>query len=228
MFVLSGFIHLVMCLFKRGFADKFVRNSNKTPDSSQRPPYDRPRCGSPVDGLYCHDCALLQKKLKEVLFIICDEHKSSKDVLNTSKSSNGDSNVVSMPQEPVVFNQDPGENSSQSPPLIEHHCCYGCGNSLDSIFCQRCTCKSCGKGAHYGYNCPPKVLIISNPEPYHDQNVEEFPHTLPSFHPIRYFGDENSLAYDSTPNLVKDSLNVFNPPSQSPMYSYEFCGDDAY
>nr|GEW27629.1 reverse transcriptase domain-containing protein [Tanacetum cinerariifolium] len=106
---------------------KFVRNSNKTPDSSQRPPYDRPRCGSPVDGLYCQHCALLQKKLKEVRFIIYDEHKSSKDVLNTSKSSNGNFNVVSMPQEPVVFNQDPGENSSQSPSLIEHHCCYGCG-----------------------------------------------------------------------------------------------------
>nr|GEU39913.1 hypothetical protein [Tanacetum cinerariifolium] len=83
-------------------------------------------------------------------------------------------------------------------------------------------------GAHYGYNCPPKVLIISNPEPCHDQNVEEFPQTLPSFHPTFHSGDENSFAYDSTPNLVKDSPNVFNPPYQPPMYSYEFCGDDAH
>nr|GEY93889.1 hypothetical protein [Tanacetum cinerariifolium] len=133
-----------------------------------------------------------------------------------------------MPQEPVVFNQDPGEKSSQSPLQIEHHCCYRCGNSLDGIFCQQCTCKSCGKGAHYGYNCPPKVLIISNPEPCHYQNVEEFPQTLPSSHPTYYSGDENSFAYDSTPNLVKDSPNVFNPPSQPLMYSYEFCRDDAH
>nr|GEZ22356.1 hypothetical protein [Tanacetum cinerariifolium] len=92
----------------------------------------------------------------------------------------------------------------------------------------RCTCKSCGKGAHYGYDCLPKVPIISNPEPCHDQNVEEFPQTLPSSHPTCYSGDENSFTYDSTPNLVKDSPYVFNPPSQPPMYSYEFCGDDAH
>nr|GEZ39706.1 hypothetical protein [Tanacetum cinerariifolium] len=70
-----------------------------------------------------------------------------------------------------------------------------------------CTCKSCGKCTHYGYNCSLKVLIISNPKPCHDQNVEESPQTLPSFHPTCYSGDENSFAYDSTPNLVKDSPN---------------------
>nr|GEZ42298.1 hypothetical protein [Tanacetum cinerariifolium] len=90
------------------------------------------------------------------------------------------------------------------------------------------TCKSCGKGAHYGYNRPPKVSIISNPEPCHDQNVEKFLQALPSFHLTCYSGDENSFAYDSTPNLVKDYPNVFNPPSQPPTYSYEFCGDDAH
>nr|GEW25347.1 hypothetical protein [Tanacetum cinerariifolium] len=54
-------------------------------------------------------------------------------------------------------------NSSQNPPHIDERC-YECGDALDGIFCQRCTCKSCGKGAHIGYNCPPKVPIISNPE----------------------------------------------------------------
>ncbi|GJW37022.1 hypothetical protein Tco_0059942 [Tanacetum coccineum] len=43
------------------------------------------------------------------------------------------------PQEPFVVNQDPGQNSSQSPPQINHNCCYECGDSLDDIFCQRCT-----------------------------------------------------------------------------------------
>nr|GEY66951.1 hypothetical protein [Tanacetum cinerariifolium] len=114
--------------------------------------------------------------------------------------------------------QDPGENSSQSPPYIDHHCCYGCGDSLDGIFCQRCTCESCGNDAHHGYNCPPKVLIISNPKPCHDQNVDEFLQTLPSFHLTCYYGDENSFAYDSTPNLVNDSSNISNPPSQPPIF----------
>nr|GEZ05276.1 hypothetical protein [Tanacetum cinerariifolium] len=119
-------------------------------------------------------------------------------------------------------------DSSQSPPHIDHHCCYGCGDSLDDIFCQLCTCKSCGNSAHHGYNCSPKVPIISNLEPCHDQNVKEFPQTLPSFHPTYYSRDENSFSYDLTPSLVNDSPNVFNPPSQPLMYSYEFCEDYAH
>nr|GEZ15064.1 hypothetical protein [Tanacetum cinerariifolium] len=184
-----GALYTKSCACSKGdFVDKFVRDPNKTPDSSQRPSHDCPKCGSPVDGLYYRHCALLRKKLKE----------------------------------------DPDENSSQSPPQIDHHCCYGCGDSLDDIFCQRCTCKSCGNDAHHGYNSPPKVSITFNPEPCHDQNIDEFPQNLPSFHPACYSGDENSFAYDSTPNIVNDSPNVFNPPSQPPMYSYEFCGDDAH
>nr|GEU57716.1 transposase, MuDR, MULE transposase domain protein [Tanacetum cinerariifolium] len=127
-----------------------------------------------------------------------------------------------------MIQQGPGENSSQSPPHIDHHCCYGCSESLDSIFCHQYTCESCGNGAHYGYNCPPKVPIISNSEPCHNQNVDEFPQTLPSFHPTCYTGDENSFAYDSTPNLVDDSPNDFNPPSQPLTNSYEFCGNGAH
>nr|GEW80663.1 hypothetical protein [Tanacetum cinerariifolium] len=117
---------------KGGFVDKFVRVPNKTPDSSQRPPHDCPKCGNPVDGLHCRQCALLWKKLKKVWFTICDEHKIFKDFLNTFELSNDNSNVVNAPQEPFVFNQDPCENSSQSPPHIDHHCCYGYGDSLDA------------------------------------------------------------------------------------------------
>nr|GEU29363.1 hypothetical protein [Tanacetum cinerariifolium] len=109
--------------------------------------------------------------------------------------------------------------------LMDH---FGCMPTvLDSIFCHQCTCESCGNGAHYGYNYPPKVSIISNPEPCHNQNINEFPQTLPSFHPKCYSRDENSFAYDSSPNFVDDSLNVFNPPSQPSTYSYEFFGNDA-
>nr|GEZ81682.1 hypothetical protein [Tanacetum cinerariifolium] len=54
-----------------------------------------------------------------------------------------------------------------------------------------------------------------------------FPQTLPSFHPTCYSGDENSFAYDSTPDSVNDSSNILNPPSQPLLYSYEFYGNDA-
>nr|GEX94887.1 hypothetical protein [Tanacetum cinerariifolium] len=129
--------------------------------------------------------------------------------------------------EPFVVNQDPGENSSQSPPQINHHCCYGCGNSLEDIFCHQCTCELCGKGAHYGYNCPSKVSIVPNPEPFNNQTIDELPQTLPSFDPICYSEDGNSFTYDSKSNLVHDSPNVFDPPLQPPLYSCEFCGNDA-
>ncbi|GJV27486.1 hypothetical protein Tco_1383934 [Tanacetum coccineum] len=206
---------------KGGLVDKIVRDPNKTPDSSQRPPiFEKicPKCGDPVEGLYCRQCALIRKKLEEVF----------QDFQDTSESSNDNTNVVNTPQEPFVFNQDPGENSSQSPPHIDHNCCYECGDSLDDIFCQRCTCESCGNGAHYGYNCPPKVPIISNPEPCHNQNVDEFPQTLPSLHPTCYSGDGSPFTYDSTPNFVNDSPNVSNPPPQPPTYSCEFYGNDAH
>ncbi|GJZ58199.1 hypothetical protein Tco_0613693 [Tanacetum coccineum] len=85
---------------------------------------------------------------------------------------------------------------------------------------------SCGKGAHYGYNCPPQIPIISKPEPCNSQTVNEFPQTLPSVQPTSCTEGKNSFTYDSKPNLVGDSPNVFNPPPQPPIY-YEFCRSDA-
>nr|GFA29562.1 hypothetical protein [Tanacetum cinerariifolium] len=74
------------------------------------------------------------------------------------------------------FNDSPSisANSSQNPPHIDE-CCCECGEALDGIFCQQCTCKSCGKGAHIGYNFPLKVLIISNLEPCNQTMNNELP-----------------------------------------------------
>ncbi|GJX86294.1 hypothetical protein Tco_0337068 [Tanacetum coccineum] len=130
------------------------------------------RCGTPVDGPYCQGCALLRKEFMEGLFTNCVENEFFKDFQDTSESSDDNTNVVNAPREPIVVNQDPGENSSPSPLHIDH-CCHECGDSLDGIFCRQCTCKSCGKGAHYGYNCPPRVPIISNPEPCKNQTIDE-------------------------------------------------------
>nr|GEU50500.1 hypothetical protein [Tanacetum cinerariifolium] len=158
------------------------------------------------------------------MFTYCEENGILQCLLDTSESSYDNTNIANALQKPFVVKQDPGENSSQSPPQINHRCCYGCGDSLEDIFCHQCTCELCGKGAHYGYNCPPKVLIIPDPEPCNNQTIGELPQTLPSFDPTCYSEDGNSFTYDSKSNLVDDSPNVFNPPPQRPKYSYEFYG----
>ncbi|GJY33113.1 hypothetical protein Tco_0417582 [Tanacetum coccineum] len=73
------------------------------PDSSQRPPQNCATCGDSVDGLYCRPCAFLRKCLNEGWYTIHDEN----EILNTSESSNDNTNIVSAPQEPFVVNQDP-------------------------------------------------------------------------------------------------------------------------
>nr|GEV06859.1 reverse transcriptase domain-containing protein [Tanacetum cinerariifolium] len=186
-----------------------------------------------IDGTCCiknrswlplFGCALLQKKFKEDLFTSCVENGILQD---SSEPSNDNTNIVNALREPFVVNQDPGKNSSQSPPQINHHCCYGCGNLLEDIFCHQCTCELCGNGAHYGYNCPPKVSIIPNLEPFNNQTIKELPPTVPSIDQTCYSEDGDSFTYDSTSNLVHDSPNVFDPPPQSQFYSCEFCGNDA-
>ncbi|GJR78781.1 hypothetical protein Tco_0149566 [Tanacetum coccineum] len=180
------------------------------------------KCGTPVDGPYCRGCALLRKKFEEDLLTYCVENGIFQDSQDTFESSDDNTNVINALQEPIVVNQDPGVKSSQGPPLINQNCCYECGDSLDGIFCQQCICKFCGKGAHYGYNCPPKVPIISKPEPC-NQTSDKLSQTLPRFDPTCYFEREVSK-----PNFVDDSPNVFNPPPQTSTYSCELCGNDAH
>nr|GEU57402.1 hypothetical protein [Tanacetum cinerariifolium] len=216
------------CYSEGSLRDRIIYDFNKTPDLSQRPPQNFPQCGNPVDGQYCQGCALLRKKFKEDLFTYCIQNGIFQDFQDTSKPSDDNTNVVNALQEPFVVKQDPGENSSQSPPQINHHCCYGCGDSLEDTFCHQCTCELCGKGAHYGYNCPLKVSIIPDPEPFNNQTIDELPQTLPSFDPTCYSEEGNSFTYDSKSNLAYDSPNDFNPPLQPPTYSYEFCGNEAY
>ncbi|GJV96113.1 hypothetical protein Tco_1547690 [Tanacetum coccineum] len=120
------------CCLKKGLEDKIL--VPKSPQNCAR----CARCGTPVNGPYCQECALLRKKFKEDLFTYCVENEFFKDLQDTSESSDDNTNVVNAPQEPFVGNQDPGENSSPSPSQIDH-CCYECGDSLDGIFYRQCT-----------------------------------------------------------------------------------------
>nr|GFB14409.1 hypothetical protein [Tanacetum cinerariifolium] len=117
---------------------------------------------------------------------------------NISESSDDSTNVVNAPREPFVVKKDHGVNPSHI-----DKCCCECGNALDGIFCQQCICKSCGKGAHIAYNCPPKVPIISNPEPCNQTMNNKLPQTLLSFDSTCYSDKENS-----DDNLREELLNV--------------------
>nr|GFD47475.1 hypothetical protein [Tanacetum cinerariifolium] len=130
-------------------------------------------------------------------------------------------NVVNAPREPYVVKQD---NRSfvekiifRAPDSPDQFHCFHCKDVLrDGEACKRCTCKSCGKDAHIGYNCPSKVPVISNPEPCNNQTIDELPQTVPIFHPTFQSEAKSPFTLDSTPTYVDESPNVFNPLPQSP------------
>nr|GEW56323.1 hypothetical protein [Tanacetum cinerariifolium] len=181
---------------------------------------------SSCGALYTRDCSCSKGSVEDKV-LVPKPHKNCARCAkcghpNISESSNDSTNVVNAPREPFVVKKDHGVN----PPQIDK-CCCECGNALDGIFCQQCICKSYGKGAHAGYYCPPKVLIISNPEPCNQTMNDELPQTLPSFDPTCYSDKENSVPCVSKPNFVDESSNIFNPPPQPTIYSCEICGSDA-
>nr|GEY79293.1 hypothetical protein [Tanacetum cinerariifolium] len=175
-----------------------------------------PKCGHPVNGPYCQGCALVREKLEEYLVTYFQNFQ------NTFESSDDSTNVVNAHRELIVIKTD----HSVNPPHIDK-CCCECGEALDGIYCQQCICKSYGKGAHIGYNCPPKVPIISNPEPCNQTINNEPLKTLPSFDPPCYSKKEKSVPCVSKPNFVDEYSYIFNPPPQPPIYSCEFCESNA-
>nr|GEX91251.1 hypothetical protein [Tanacetum cinerariifolium] len=171
------------------FVDKIIFDLNRAPYSPNQ--FHCFHCKDVLrDGEACKrcTCAKCGSGLGKGLYYICGHNQNS---LNDSPSIS--------------------ETSSQSPPNI-NHCCYACGDLLYGIFYKRCTCKSCGKDAHIGYNCPSKVPVISNPEPCNNQTIDELPQTLPIFHPTFQSEAESPFTLDSTPTYVDESPNVFNPP----------------
>nr|GFC62026.1 hypothetical protein [Tanacetum cinerariifolium] len=139
------------------------------------------RCGYLVDGPNCQGCALLRQELEENLAT------HSLDFQNTFEPSNASTNVVNAPREPYIAKQDNGSfvdeiifDLNRAPDSANQFHCFHCKDVLRDgeackrygIFCKSCTCKSCGKDAHIGYNCPSKVLVISIPELCNNQTID--------------------------------------------------------
>ncbi|GJU52254.1 hypothetical protein Tco_1225968 [Tanacetum coccineum] len=127
-----------------------------TPNSSQQPLRDCPKCGNPVEGPNCQGCALWRKKLKEVWFTICHENGIYQDLLNTYESSDDDTNIANAPRKPFVVKQDPDENSftyDSKPNSV---------NDSPNVFNPppMYFCEFCGNDACYGHYCTPQVPFI--------------------------------------------------------------------
>ncbi|GJS29060.1 hypothetical protein Tco_0489680 [Tanacetum coccineum] len=176
-------------------------------------------CGTPVDGPYCHGCTLIRMKFEKDLFAYCVDNGVFQNFQDTSESSNDNTNVVNAPREPSVVDQDPGVDIPQDSPQIDLNC-YECGDSLNGIFCQKCICEFCGKGAHFGYNCPPKDPIIPELEPCYNQNFDCFPHDSQTL-PQQYFCCENCGGPHET-----YQCQPINETCYEPNPSYDYSGFD--
>nr|GEU29747.1 hypothetical protein [Tanacetum cinerariifolium] len=148
-------------LTTRSLVDKIICDLNKAPDSphlytfsfNQRHCF---HCKDVLeDGEFYQRCTCTRcgSGFSKGLCLICGYNHNS---LNDS---------------PSIF-----ENSSQSPPQINHHCCYGCGDPLE-------------------------VPIIPNPEHFNNQTIKELPPTFPSFDSKSDLVHDYPNVFDPPPQL---------------------------
>ncbi|GJU44713.1 hypothetical protein Tco_1201979 [Tanacetum coccineum] len=179
-------------------------------------------CGDLLHGLNCLECDLTRKILE----------KAFQKFQNTSKSSNDNSNVVNAPREPFVFPTRPQVSiPSQHSPLIDQKCCCECGDSLDGIFCQRCTSmqkkeeenriaeEQAAKDAIGRIPILiPKVVPKECDVPFHD-----------NYPPLEHFKDQSENSLDSNVDSTSTDEDSFSsndveyveasPPNSEPVSS---------
>nr|GEY60425.1 hypothetical protein [Tanacetum cinerariifolium] len=161
--------------------DNIICNLNKTPDLSQRPTQNCPKCGNPIDGQYCQGCALLRKKFKEDMFTYYIENGILQD---SSEPSNDNTNVANALREPFVVNQDPEPFNNQTVdellptvPSFDPTCYSEDRNSFTYDYKSNLvhdspnvfdlppqlslySCEFCENDARYGHCCTSQVSII--------------------------------------------------------------------
>ncbi|GJY79742.1 hypothetical protein Tco_0485543 [Tanacetum coccineum] len=86
------------CCSKGGLEDKIL---------VPKPPQNCATCRDPVEGLYCRPCAFVRKCLNEGWYTIHDEN----EILNTSESSNHNTNILLDSQNELLNSQNELLNS---------------------------------------------------------------------------------------------------------------------
>nr|GEZ12681.1 hypothetical protein [Tanacetum cinerariifolium] len=103
--------------------------------------------------------------------------------------------------------------------------CPKCGNPVDGHYCQGCALlRKKFKEDLFTYCIENEILQDSSVPSNDNTNVVN---ALQEPFVVNQDPDGNSFTYDSRSNLVHDSPNDFNLPSQPPLYSCEFCRNDA-
>nr|GEW65151.1 hypothetical protein [Tanacetum cinerariifolium] len=196
---------------------------DKTPDLSQRPPQNCPKCGNPVDGHYCQGCALLRKKFKENMFTYCIGNRILQD---SSEQSNENTNIVNALQKPFVINQDPVliipnpepfnnqtvDELPQTAPSFDPTCYSENGNSFTYDSTSNLvhdspnvfnlppqpplySCEFYGNDARYGHYCTLQVPFIY-PEPVPHKAYQCQPMNEDYYHEQNSCYDPNSFGFD--------------------------------
>nr|GEY48118.1 hypothetical protein [Tanacetum cinerariifolium] len=125
----------------------------------------------------------------------------------------------------IICDLDKTPDLSQQPPQN----CPKYGNPVDGHYCQGCALLHyCCSGGSLGDKiiCDlDKTPDLSQQPP---QNCPKYGNPVDGHYcQVCALLHGNSFTYDSKSNIVYDSPNVFDPPLQPPLYSYEFCGNDA-
>nr|GEX30747.1 hypothetical protein [Tanacetum cinerariifolium] len=103
-------------------------------------------------------------------------------------------------------------------PLINHHCCYKCGNSLNDFFCYQCTCEFCGNGAHHEEEQADNAQYWKIPSCYDDDDDYNFSITPNEPIDSLIIGDEHldTILVTESDEIIKSSVEDLVPnPSES-------------
>ncbi|GJY86116.1 pre-mRNA splicing Prp18-interacting factor [Tanacetum coccineum] len=164
-------------------------------------------CGQPCIGFYCYPCTCQQCGVNLINGICLNcTYGDGKPVTccGCEGPLKGGFCLFCNSRDGNSFIYDSNPNSFDNPPDFSYHPPQP---QYDTYFCELC-----GNDAHYGYDCPPQVPFVYNPDPCFNQNFDTFPQTSPTF-PQQYLCCENCEGPHATFECQPMNQNFYNSNS---------------